>query len=155
MRKANVYQLFTVDAPGAEFTDAGGDWQDDISEDDLEPTLEYAAEEQELEAGEATAPGSLWSDPADAAVSVSMQSNKRLRKLARGRAAEDQVSGNDLHRKLREQCVHLLFSPRPCTDTLGLSDFTQSLSGLRVVLARAFPPSRSSCHRLPPLWPMD
>lgn len=106
---SNISQLFTVDIPAA---GAAGDenafnhFGSDISEDEMEPTLEFP-EELELDEQETTSQGSLWHDPADNAVSVSLQSNKRLRKLARGRGEEDQVSGNDLSRKLREQYVLL------------------------------------------------
>lgn len=50
---------------------------------------------------------SLWEDPADAAISVSLANDKRLRKLGRGEdLGEGQiVGGRDLEGRLRTQYV--------------------------------------------------
>jgi U3 small nucleolar RNA-associated protein 18 len=46
----------------------------------------------------------LWHDPADELVSVTLADDKRLRKLARGKEAQDsKVQGKDLEKKLRGQ----------------------------------------------------
>lgn len=52
-----------------------------------------------------------WFDPADEELQISLQGEKRLRKL-RDAAAEDVVSGLEYESRLRRQCVyrHLLSS---------------------------------------------
>lgn len=82
---------------------------DEVSEDEIEdqPTVEFIAESEE-ESGAADQRSQrqlLWQDPADDNVSVSLKSDRRLRKLARGQGAEDSVNGPELQKKLREQCV--------------------------------------------------
>lgn len=44
----------------------------------------------------------LWTDEADQGVTVSLQGNKRLRKL-RDQAAEDVITGSEYEKKLRQQ----------------------------------------------------
>jgi hypothetical protein len=94
-------QLFTVDVPGDLEDEAG---RADISEDELEPTFEYQAEESDDdERPQTTSSSALWQDPADKMASVSLAGTKRLRKLARGKANVDNVNGEELQHKLREQ----------------------------------------------------
>ena len=97
-------QLFTVDAPTFEvpsFVD-GGDESDgsDVS-DDLEPSFEFP--EILDTAPPKSVAGSVWHDPADDQMTVSVQEKKRLRKLGRGKNPVDQVTGGELQVKLREQ----------------------------------------------------
>lgn len=47
-----------------------------------------------------------WHDPADETLQISLQGQKRLRKL-RDSAAEDVVSGLEYESRLRRQCVAL------------------------------------------------
>jgi hypothetical protein len=97
-------QLFTIDVPegGAPF---------DVSEDELEPTFDFPdlpsededsdsdAEDEGRSAGKGKA---VWQDPADDKTVISLQNNKRLRKLGRAKG-EDRVNGGELSGKLREQ----------------------------------------------------
>lgn len=95
-----MVQLFTVDGPGGE-----GDMSAfvDVSDDDLEPTFDFPEEPSDDERPQTTSGSSLWQDPSDKQATVSLLANKRMRKLARGKANEDRVSGEDLQNKLREQ----------------------------------------------------
>lgn len=81
----------------------GRDEDDDGSEvsDDLEPSIEFP--EVLDTAPPKTISGPVWNDPADDAVTVSVQERKRLRKLGRGKQPVDHVTGGELQVKLREQ----------------------------------------------------
>ncbi|BEI87660.1 uncharacterized protein CcaverHIS019_0103780 [Cutaneotrichosporon cavernicola] len=100
-------ELFTVDLPTA--TDG------DVSEDEFEnePTVEFMEESTRAlpEPNQEDEKPQLWHDPADDAVSVSLKSSKRTRKLARGKGGEDRVNGGELWSKLREQFERL--HPKP------------------------------------------
>jgi hypothetical protein len=45
----------------------------------------------------------VWSDPADGAINVNLENDKRLRKLARGKGKGAEVTGSELEERLREQ----------------------------------------------------
>ncbi|KAL1407056.1 U3 snoRNP protein [Vanrija albida] len=92
-------ELFTVDIPG------------DVSEDDLEPPTMEFPEEDEVPSVAKKA-GSVWSDPADDAVVVSLQENKRLRKLKKKASnTSETADGKELQAKLRAQFEQL--HPKP------------------------------------------
>lgn len=57
-----------------------------------------------------------WYDPADEELQISLQGQKRLRKL-RDAAAEDVVSGLDYENRLRRQWVS---PPEPCSPSQTL-----------------------------------
>lgn len=96
-------KLFTVDVP----------LTGDVSEDDLDdqmPTFEVYGDHRSPEPEHTSSTAALWEDPADNAVTVSLQSSKRLKKLGRAKQ-QDKVTGGELQSKLREQFERL--HPKP------------------------------------------
>lgn len=47
----------------------------------------------------------VWHDPSDERITVNMEGDKRLKKLARGKGKKSVVNGQELQRKLKEQYV--------------------------------------------------
>ncbi|TXT04990.1 hypothetical protein VHUM_03810 [Vanrija humicola] len=97
-------ELFTVDIPG---TGNG-----DVSEDDLDaPTIELP-ESDAAPSSTTKSSGSVWSDPADEAIVVSLHENKRLRKLKKNASnAGEKTDGKELQARLRAQFEQL--HPKP------------------------------------------
>ncbi|RXK39981.1 hypothetical protein M231_02776 [Tremella mesenterica] len=74
----------------------------------------------------------LWRDPADDAILVDLDSDKRLRKLGRGKGG-GKVNGVELERRLRQQYEAL--HPRPSWASLRLVPHSQSQPSLSALLA--------------------
>lgn len=85
------------------------------SDKDASPELEttpqpFVFSSQTAGASSSTKKGPAWIDPSDGNVSVSLASDKRLRKLRDG-PEDDVISGRQYETKLRQQCVlHLSIS---------------------------------------------
>jgi hypothetical protein len=95
-----------VDAP--EYTDDEDylDEQDTVAEDpdDTPPIITLPDDIEEADPGIPLAEtGPLWRDPSDDLISVSLDADRRLKKLARGRQSIGEVGGNVLQERLREQ----------------------------------------------------
>lgn len=72
-----------------------------------EPTIEFPDDlDDELPEDRARARGSkaVWNDPSDSAVRVDVEANRLLKKLGRGKG-DPNISGTELEKRLREQCV--------------------------------------------------
>lgn len=74
-----------------------------MSEDDLEPTIELPEVDAEPSAATKKT-DSVWSDPADDTIVVSLHENKRLRKLKKNASnAGEKTDGRELQARLRAQ----------------------------------------------------
>jgi U3 small nucleolar RNA-associated protein 18 len=113
-----IFQLFFFDAPlpaGSSADPTTGtdlELEEGLSDEDEEgQDSEEDEEDSELEEGNTAQKSALksrnirqaaWYDPADEELQISLQGQKRLRKL-RDAAAEDVVSGLDYENRLRRQ----------------------------------------------------
>lgn len=108
----------------------------------------------------------IWHDPSDDVISVDLESDNRLKKLARGTKGTT-VNGEELMKRLRKQYVHPTILPHSptihsysqdagrdqrcigCANevSLGTKPYIQDLTGQIDVLLPVHPPSPPSSHR--------
>jgi U3 small nucleolar RNA-associated protein 18 len=69
--------------------------------------VDYIEEEEEskIDANGKGKGKAVWQDPSDELLSVDMEGDRRLKKLARGKGKKGVVNGQELQLKLKEQYV--------------------------------------------------
>lgn len=83
------YEESGPNAPRISIPDGVVDIKDDDGDEDIKGTT-----------------SAVWHDPSDERITVDMEGDKRLKKLARGKGKKAVVNGQELQRKLKEQYVY-------------------------------------------------
>lgn len=116
--------LFVIDAPELNGSDDSDDDDEDdaadfqaLSEDEEDgPDMPVYSDDDHADQPSISLPedivyptttdkgkGPVWSDPADDIIKASLNDNRRLKKLGRGKQGDGHVNGKELEKRLREQ----------------------------------------------------